>query len=325
MDDVGVAAVPLPRVEVAARGDGVHGPEEFGGREGFDPGFLGEGFPTPWPGLPADVLADLAVPSDERPEQPRELRYTHFGVRFSMRRRQPLMTAVNIDGACLVRVKRGGDRWFADGRLPPGSQLGQADYADPEIDRGHMVRRQDPNWDPSYPRTAVAERANLDTFHYTNAAPQHSAMNQGTELWLGLEDYVLEDVRTSGWRACVFTGPVVRDDDPELRPGLVLPRAFWKLVAMVDAERRGLHATAYLLSQEHLVEDLLARRHRPGGGVASLLGPYHAFQVAVADLAHATGYDLSAYVGGDPLAAARLVAPGTPAAIRLDRREDVRC
>ena len=105
------------------------------------------------------------------------------------------MTAVNIDGKHSVRIKRASDRWFADARVPLEIQLGQADYDDPQIDRGHMVRREDPNWDPaSAPGagSALAEQANQDTFHYTNAAPQHSTMNQGKELWQGLENYMTE-------------------------------------------------------------------------------------------------------------------------------------
>ncbi|MBG6060147.1 DNA/RNA endonuclease G (NUC1) [Cryobacterium sp. MP_M5] len=33
--------------------------------------------------------------------------------------------------------------------------------------------------------------ANIDTFAYTNAAPQAGKCNQSKELWLGLKDHVL--------------------------------------------------------------------------------------------------------------------------------------
>ena len=33
------------------------------------------------------------------------------------------MTAVNIDGAHSVRIKRGNDKWFTDGRISPEVQL----------------------------------------------------------------------------------------------------------------------------------------------------------------------------------------------------------
>jgi len=288
----------------AAR-DGVHRAEELSDRQGYEPGFLGERLLAPWPDLPAAVEADLARPSDEKPDQPFELRYTHFGVRFSTTRRQPVMTAVTIDGRHSVRIKRGNDRWFADARAPLEAQLGRADYDDPDIDRGHMVRREDPNWDPAGvpgARSAVAEQADQDTFHYTNAAPQHETMNQGKQLWQGLENHILDSARTRGFRACVFTGPVVRDDDPEIKPGVRAPREFWKLVVMADADRDALHATAYLLSQGDLIRDLLEKRDRTEANEGFVLGPYRTFQMAVRDLADATSYNFSAYLDADPLA-----------------------
>jgi endonuclease G, mitochondrial len=293
-----------PDGQSEARTDGVHSTEELTGRRGYAPGFLGEGLLAPWPDLPAAVETDLARPTDAEPERLFELRYTHFGVRFSTSRRQPLMTAVNIDGRHSVRIKRGNDRWFADARIPLETQLGQADYDDPEIDRGHMVRREDPNWDPAGAPGAVsalAEQADQDTFHYTNAAPQHSTMNQGKQLWQGLENYILDSARTRGFKACVFTGQVVREDDPEIKPGVQTPREFWKLVAMIDADRDALHATAYLLSQGDLIRELLEKRERTEAVEGFILGAYRTFQIAIRDLADATGYDFSAYLAADPL------------------------
>src|SRR5205823_3756487 len=37
---------------------------------------------------------------------------------------------------------------FGTARVPLEVQLGQADYDDPQIDRGHMVRREDPTGIP---------------------------------------------------------------------------------------------------------------------------------------------------------------------------------
>ena len=324
----GLIGVPGAATETKAAHDGVHTPDQLNARAGYDPRFLEEGFVAPWPGLTDNAMAELAIPSDEIADRPAEVRYTHFGVRFSAVRRQPLITAVNIDGSSLVSIKRRNDRWFADGRLSRDIQLTSVDYDHPEIDRGHMVRRQDPNWDTTAARgtrSELAERANGDTFHFTNAAPQHSEMNQGKELWLGLEDYILESARTHGFRACVFTGPVNREDDHEIKPGVFLPREFWKLVVMVNAERNSLHATAYLLSQGDLIRDLLEKRDRSEANEGFVLGPYRTFQIAVSDLADATGYDLSAYVDVDPLGVERArEAPELPVFIPLERREDIR-
>ena len=268
--------MPSPAATTPPEGtsDGTHEADFFDGRAGYDPSFLADGLDAPWPGLPAAVEQELAEPTDGTDENRHELRYTHFGVKYHSARRQPLMTAVNIDGVRNVRIKRGRDKWFLDSRIPLSVQLDQDDYADPEIDRGHMVRREDPNWGDDVvqgqngPESATAQLANDDTFHYVNAALQASDLNQGAQLWQGLENYLLDSVRTKGFRLCVFTGPVLRDDDPDLAPGLQVPREFWKVAAMVNAETGKLHATAYLLSQGDMIRDLLetavAHRGRRG-------------------------------------------------------------
>jgi len=164
----------------------------------------------PEPKVPAIIQQSLARPSDATADRPHELRYTHFGVKFSTAFRLPVLTAVNIDGKNSVRIKRTGDRWFFDDRIEKRFQHGHVAFKDAEIDRGHMVRREDPNWGEN------ASQADSDTFHYTNAAPQHSRLNQGKQLWQGLENYILDNSRTHGFKACVFTAPVFADDDPVL-------------------------------------------------------------------------------------------------------------
>jgi endonuclease G len=40
------------------------------------------------------------------------------------------------------------------------------------------------------------EAGNFLERHYTNAAPQHSLLNQGKQLWQGLKNYILNSART---------------------------------------------------------------------------------------------------------------------------------
>ena len=243
------------------------------------------------------------------------------------------MTAVNIDGATSVPIKRGDDKWFFDLRIPVSQQLTQDDYDDPEIDRGHLVRREDPNWGDDVvaapdgrPTSVTAQLANDDTFHYVNAALQTSKLNQGKQLWQGLENYLLDNARLKGFRLTVFTGPVFRPDDPEVKPGLAAPLEFWKVAVMIDAETDRLHATAYLLSQGELIRDLLERRSRNEAVEGFTLGEYRTFQIAVRDLAEATGYDLSTYAAADPLGATadnEGIEDGVPVFVPLDSLEQV--
>ncbi|MBZ9922572.1 DNA/RNA non-specific endonuclease, partial [Mesorhizobium sp. BR1-1-7] len=139
---IGGLALAEPAEE---RADGVHSANDMSNRSGYQPNFLGDGTEVPWPEFGEEIAADVAQPSDATEERKYELRYTHFGVLYSKHRRSPRVTAVNIDGENSRRIKRGDDQWFFDLRIDRDLQLGQGAYRDPEIDRGHMVRREDPN------------------------------------------------------------------------------------------------------------------------------------------------------------------------------------
>jgi endonuclease G, mitochondrial len=295
----------------AEKRDGAHPVEHFHGRQGFEPRFLGSGARrVALPGL-RRWAADAAEATDASGGRTRELKYTHFSVVFSASRKVPIFTAANIDGGRLKKIKRGDDQWFADLRLPASLQLGQRDYDHPDIDRGHMVRREDPNWGP----LAVAQLANDDTFHYTNAAPQHGRLNQGAAQWLGLEDYVLGSARTHGLRISVFTGPVLRAGDPALDNGVQVPEEFWKVVVALGPSG-ALRATGYVLSQGQLIEDITE---------GFVYGQYRTYQVPVAAIAAATSLDLGALVGADPLRAGAVpeTLPGALPVIALDRLESM--
>lgn len=307
------------------RADGRHPPEHFTGRDGYRADFLeeapGDGLTVPLPRLPEGAF-DLAAPSDATADRPHELRYTHFSVLYDTRRMSPVVAAVNIDGARSVAIKRGDDQWFIDERIPPAVQRGSADFPG-DLDRGHMVRREDPNWGTE----AEAKAANDDTFHYVNAAAQHADLNQSKAQWLGLEDYVLGSARTWGFRASVFSGPILREDDPPLDParpeGQLLPLEFWKVVVMraeagEDAGALRLHATAYVLSQGAFIADYLARRRAPEALEGFAFGAWRTFQVRVADLEAVTGYDFGPLRDADPLARRTAALELPDAAVALE-------
>lgn len=165
------------------------------------------------------------------PREVRVLPSTHFTVQLDPVRRLAAATAVNIDGARHLSLPRV-DTWVFDARVPESEQTGPHVYDHNDLDRGHLVRRQDPVWgEPD-----EAKRANVETFTFANAAPQASAFNQGKELWVGLEDHVLTYAQTWRQRVSVFTGPVLLDSDPVYR-GCGIPRQFWKVaVWAVDAQ-----------------------------------------------------------------------------------------
>jgi endonuclease G len=227
--------------EVAAEAftDAERTKKEMEGRAGYDSKFLGKAVALPSPGK-SHRVRETGFPDKALP-------YTHFSIVMSEGRRFPVFTAENLDGALKITLKRK-DRWGYDPRLPKNAQIGHRDFYGPEpFDKGHMVRRENPGWGTTEAEARLGED---DTFVYTNAVPQMPQLNQQT--WLSLENYVLENARTEGFRICVFTGPVFRDDDPEYST-VQVPIDFWKVVVAIDADSGGLLASAYLLSQEGMM------------------------------------------------------------------------
>ncbi|MCH0538921.1 DNA/RNA non-specific endonuclease [Streptomyces sp. MUM 203J] len=241
-------------------------------RTGFDEGFLGTDVPNvPLPRLSRPGVETVVLP------------YTHFSVVLRPDRRLAAATAVGIDGAQLQNPRRDDD-WRLDPRVPEDWQAGPAVYRNNSLDRGHLVRRLDPVWG------AVAVRAGDDTFYYTNAAPQADVFNQGKQVWLGVEDYLLGHASEYGRRLVVLTGPVLHDADPPYR-GIQVPLRFWKVAAFVHGGQ--LAATAYVLDQSpDLTRD--AERALVGSvpGAPPPLGAFRTYQVPVADVVELTGLDL---------------------------------
>lgn len=241
--------------------------------DGYDPLFLGTAVPLPTTSVASLVLA-----------------YPRFSVVLDPSRRLARATAVNIDGARLREVSRTGD-WRLDPRAPADAQTGPEVYARNDLDRGHLVRRRDPGWGDA----DEARRATEATFFYTNAAPQAAGFNQSKELWLGLEDHVLDHAEAQDVRLSVYTAPVLGDDDPPYR-GIRVPLRFWKIAAWATGDaQRPLATAGFVLDQTDLVDT------RQEARAVAPLGAFRTFQVPVADIAAASGLDLGPLVDADVL------------------------
>ncbi len=243
---------------------------------GYKKDFLGAEAMVPMP-LPAD-MTDLSVGSGGE----HELKYHHFSVVMSRMRRLAYLTAVNVDGASLVDVRRRNTRWRLDPRLPGNLQIDNRCYKRNDLDRGHLVRRLTPVWGTD----AEARRAEEDTFHYTNCVPQHKDLNQRS--WLDLEDYILERVDWGNIRASIFTGPVFRPDDMIYRNEYQIPAEYWKVAVALDARGR-LTAAGYLQTQKRLIANLEAA-----------FGDYKTYRVPVSLIAELTDLDFGTLVAADP-------------------------
>lgn len=251
--------------------------ERYAGRKGYDPMFLG--LRVPLPRLSAEMRADVAP---VRGRKDGVLDYTHFSLVMSTSRKLAFFTACNIDGKQSRKLPRPGrETWYVDGRIDEEHQTNDQVYARNRLDRGHLVRREDPVWGEE------AAQANVDSFHFTNCSPQHEQLNQRT--WLDLENHILVSARNKQIPVTVFTGPVFAEEDLEYR-GVQIPEQFWKVV--VTNEGGKLAAAAYVESQRDLLSDL-----------EFAFGTYKTYRVPVSRIEELTGLDLGRLRGADTAAA----------------------
>ena len=266
-------------------------PEDYTNRQGYDPDFLG-----------------VPVPLPKANKQFKLLPYTNFSVALSAERHLALYAVVNINGHRLVEMHRVDDPWQLDPRIPDDQQVGGGYYAGTPLDRGHMVRRIDPVWGKN------AGQAERDTFHYPNSCPQHKNLNRKT--WNDLEDYIYINLQREDLKVTVFTGPVLAGDDV-LFHDVQLPKEFWKVAVMVRDDGK-LSATAYLLSQEDMIQ-----------GLEFAYGEFRTYQVSVALIEKKTGLDFGKLRSCDPGAKGTTLeaAESAPAEIRgpQDLELDFRC
>ena len=279
----------------------------------------------------------------ESGDDPFELKYNHFSIVMHRRRRLAIYTACNIDGENAKMVNRDtgevtplepGDArlealaeaaeaagaeasevWAEDPRIAPDEQTDQSLYDAQEVpgypdrksmariarmfQRGHLVRRLDPAWGAD----STALKAEADTFHFTNCAPQLGFFNQGTaaslrirgtgggKLWRAVENHVLRNAVAETQRVVSFTGPIFDEDKDWLwRQDIKVPLRFWKLV--VWAEGGALRSLAMIADQERLLralEGLPEAKWESGAEAFDELDEVEDFLSTVRDLQRLTG------------------------------------
>lgn len=252
--------------------------EWYEGSTGYDTKFLGDNYEVPHPKLRPDLEQDIAPLKNGG----KVLDYTHFSIVMSKSRRLAYYTVVNIDGSQLVSIKREKkDKWYFDPRIEGEFQCGLEVYEHKDIDQGHLTRRLDPVWGGE----ELANKANEDTFHLTNCAPQHESLNRKT--WSDLEDYILQNAANYKIKVTVFTGPVFRSGDVIYRE-IQIPAEFWKIAVIVN-EDGNLSATAYLRSQKCLIDNL-----------EFAYGKYKTYQVDISTIENLTGLDFGDLRKYDP-------------------------
>jgi endonuclease G, mitochondrial len=287
---VHISQMGLPALEEAIQIDG-----NYSNRSGYNPKFLDHNQPVALPSLSDDLKERAARKlhvDNHNNEDPHELKYQHFSIIMSASRRMPFFTAVNIDGSKWIDIDRGTGEpreaeareiWFIDPRIDLSAQCNQNLYDNQQpqqvFDRGHLVRRQDPSWGT----VNRAIRANADTFHFTNCAPQESAFNRRSQFWQEIENYILDNAKAENERVSVFTGPVFDDNDPQYRY-VKVPMQFWKI--LVRMENGQLLATALLADQSPRIKRMPERLESFDD-----MSKVAEYQVSVQEIERLTGLD----------------------------------
>lgn len=228
------------------------------------------------------ALKAVAAPLLEEPKE-HELKYHNYSLVMHQHRRLAIYTAANVDFSGRFDLRRPKDVWRTDPRIPGEAQIGEFYYRANQFDRGHLTRREDLEYGGTYKRALVSA---ADTCHFTNCTPQHSRFNQNKQLWQGIERHVLEDaIEAEQFRAVVFTGPVLDEDDPvwDRFPKIKYPVRFWKVVAAVNAKEK-LFATAYILDQSEVIA-----RFGIEAAPEVPFEPFKTFQVRVDEIERLTG------------------------------------
>lgn len=217
---------------------------------GYRKDFLGKDHQVSFPVLNAKQKKDLARYKGRN----YVLDYLHYSVVMSKSRRFAYFTAVNIDGTTWRDNPRKG-RWKKDKRIK--EQFGNELYAAAKsnFDKGHLVRREDPEWGDS----SLALEAGKNTFWYTNCVPQHKNLNR--EIWDELESNILhKGANGQQLKISVFTGPALSENDGVFVTKVndlevKMPNLFWKVVTWLKTDGR-LYAVGFIQSQEKfLIED----------------------------------------------------------------------
>jgi endonuclease G, mitochondrial len=315
------ASLPGPVVAVPSGIESVSVDQtNYDERTGYQPDFLGTGeLLVPLPTVEKASLHHQVVTAGAAPNG--ELKYWTYSVVMNKSRQLAFFSASNVDAERRPKsAGRDGDRWFTDTRIDAKFQLDgdfygrqrefEVDRSQNPFDRGHLTRRLDAQWGFT---AAKAKRNGDDSFHWTNCSPQHYRFNQGSKLWLGLEDYVIDTFADDGGRrASVINGPVFDAPLSSLDPGgrvvpnlkgkshkdpvfgdsgVAIPKLFFKVVACLTSEGE-LVSAAFLMSQEELLVGLDRLTGMPSLPEEKLTNAEaRLYQVSISDLGGLVGLD----------------------------------
>jgi endonuclease G len=302
--------------------------ENYEAREGYDATFIPRNaIAMPKPG--EKMQKHVAPLRAGEPEAAKGiLKYQHFSVVMHKTKRLAIVTATNIDGRTYLSVNRDtgrvreaeAEKWFTDPRISDSFIVDQSFYSEwsTYFDRGHLTRRTDVTWGSA----EDAERANADTYHFTNCTPQHFRFNQTADYWQGVERYVLENgalAEESRARIVVFQGPIWNNAIDLWADDVQVPSSFWKVVAWKG--KTALKAVGLVVDQLDLLtearKNLGKPRDLPAVDVSEWREP-------IAQIAKRTGLVFDpAVVAADTIAQQGQPAVGAEVKLRINSWEQL--
>jgi len=221
--------------------------------EGYNDHFLGDNFVVGMPDYEKydnDIAINKVTSKDV-------LDYIYYSVIQSKSRRVPIISASNIYRIKFEKVDRSGN-FKNDDRIDDNEQLCSKDYKQfntikaAAIEKGHMTKREDVQWDINGDEDDALNAAK-STFFYPNTAPQHDSLNNGP--WKYLENSVIIKGRVPNpAKVSVFTGPVLNYTDPEFKVKLYdgsifkIPILFWKVIYYLKDDGN-LYKAGFLMGQ----------------------------------------------------------------------------
>lgn len=198
----------------------------------YNPEFIdGQVIPLP---TPNDSVKSMAFEGDY-------IHHSRHSLLFNKERGFAFVSAHNIDGATLSSSQYTNRDFDEDPKIQPDTlqvdnnrgyrQSRDGVFGPNPWDRGHLARRKGLSWG-NVDEASIAE---LESDLWSNIVPQHGNLHD--DAWGKIEDWMLEHIESDGKRACVFTGPVFTEDDPEHKNGpnevpIRIPAGFWKVITI---------------------------------------------------------------------------------------------
>lgn len=241
--------------------------------EGYDASFIGPTIPLPRLSPTQQASAfDGGRPVD----------YRNYSVVLDATRRVALFSAANLDRQKLRVLRRVSEAMQPDPRVGLNQQLSPEWFERDGLVSGRLVTRQEIAWGDYFSKDdeQAAREVGVLLDVYPNVTVRRDAFPRNA--WTLLERWVFTDHNKSASKVTIFSGPVLRRDDPTV-DGVQVPQQYWKIAVSLP-----------LLGGSHLVVDAFLMSETSTSAPPSpsgLLFSPKAHRATVADIEASTGLD----------------------------------